>query len=76
MIRGVRNSRDFDEEMVLSTVNSNLCSSIQTIFLPTHSKDISSSVIRELVKYKVGVSELIVYTPHYIANKLVEKFYD
>lgn len=79
MIRGIRNSRDFDEESILYSVNRKLNRNIRTIFIPTnpfHDINISSSIIRELVKYKVDRSQLMLYTNDIVADYLIEKFYN
>lgn len=75
MVRGVRNSRDFDEEMTLYTVNKNLNLNIKTIFIPANNNTISSSIIRQLVKYKVEDSKLELYTPICVRDLLRKKFY-
>lgn len=52
LLRGVRNSKDFEYELSLADINRQL-SGIETLFLPTEPSlsSISSSVVRELQKY-------------------------
>lgn len=78
MIRGVRNSHDFDEESTLYSVNRKINMAIRTIFIPANpfqDMNISSSIIRELIKFKVSRDTLQLYTPDCIVDKLMEKFY-
>ena len=61
IIRGVRNSVDFEYELQMFNVNRDLDDSIQTVFIPSTSKNIhiSSSVVRELITLGVDISEYV-----------------
>lgn len=61
LIRGMRNSVDFEYERGIATVNHRLYPEVTTIFLSTPPQyiDISSSVIRELVSYGRNVDDLM-----------------
>ena len=61
MIRGLRNTIDFEYEKNLANINSKLDNGIKTMFLlanPEHS-EISSSAIRELVKYHKDLTQFV-----------------
>lgn len=61
ILRGVRNTSDFDYEMTIAQANKKIDSSIETIFLLTDPEyqPISSTVVRELLKYGGDVSSFI-----------------
>ncbi|MDO5496597.1 MAG: pantetheine-phosphate adenylyltransferase [Alistipes sp.] len=61
IIRGVRNTIDFEYEKNMAQVNSRLFPQIATVLLltPAELSDISSSTIRELVTFKKDVSEMM-----------------
>ncbi len=63
MIRGVRNTIDFEYERSLAAINSRIGGDIATVvlFAPAHLADISSNVVRELYSYGHEVSEFL---PH------------
>lgn len=68
LIRGLRNTLDFEAESQLAYNNKLLSDNIQTVFFltrPEHSF-ISSSGVREILKYKGDISKFV--------NKDVEKF--
>ena len=61
LIRGLRNSADFEYENQLAQINRSLDSNIQTLFLtskPEHSF-ISSSAVRELLSHKCDLSSFV-----------------
>ncbi|MEM7550096.1 MAG: pantetheine-phosphate adenylyltransferase [Bacteroidota bacterium] len=64
LIRGLRNTTDFEYENSISQVNRHLNSELETIFLITSEKyaAVSSSIIREVHKYGGDVSEFIPYS--------------
>ena len=73
LIRGVRNSADFEYENKLAQINSTLNKEIQTVFLyskPEYSF-ISSSAVRELISHKCDLTDFI---PQCIAEHLYKKF--
>jgi pantetheine-phosphate adenylyltransferase len=63
MIRGLRNTTDFEYENSIAQVNKHLYGELETVFLITSQKysAISSSIIREVHKYGGDVSEFIPY---------------
>jgi len=72
LIRGIRNSADIDYEMQIASMNKKL-SDISTIFLTPDENFLflSSSIIREIAKYKQDTSN---YVPLNVHKKLLEKF--
>ena len=64
LLRGLRNTTDFEYENSISQVNRNLKESLETVFLITSPKFafISSSIIREVHKYGGDISAYIPYT--------------
>lgn len=63
LLRGLRNTTDFEYENSISQVNRYLNSGLETVFLITSPElaHISSSIIREVHKYKGDVSPFIPY---------------
>lgn len=72
IIRGVRSVTDFEYEFQISQVNKYLDKNIETFFMITDAKYsyISSSTVKELIKYKGDISELV---PPIVVNALKEK---
>jgi len=64
IIRGLRTNTDFEYELQMSYANSSLDNNIDTIFLmPTlQNAFVSSSVVRELIRFKGDYSKLIPYS--------------
>lgn len=71
IIRGVRNTIDFEQEMAIARINKSQNKCIETIFLPTSPElsHISSTAVKELVKCG---GNLIEYIPEEI-EKAVRK---
>jgi pantetheine-phosphate adenylyltransferase len=63
LLRGLRNTTDFEYENSISQVNKHLNSALESVFLITAPQfaSISSSIIREVHKYKGDVSGLLPY---------------
>lgn len=63
LLRGLRNTTDFEYENSISQVNRYLNSELETVFLITSPKyaAISSSIIREVHKYGGNVDEFLPY---------------
>jgi pantetheine-phosphate adenylyltransferase len=61
LIRGVRNSTDFEYESNLAAGNKILAPNIETIFIPTvpQLSIVSSSMIKEINKWKGDISNLV-----------------
>jgi pantetheine-phosphate adenylyltransferase len=63
LIRGLRNTTDFEYENSISQINKHLNPDIETVFLITSPElaPISSSIIREVHKYGEDVTEFLPY---------------
>ncbi len=61
MIRGMRNTIDFEYERSLAAVNSRIGGDIATVvlFAPAELADISSNIVRELYSYGHSVNEFL-----------------
>ena len=73
LLRGIRNSSDFEYEKQLADINLKLEPSIKTVFLsaiPEHAS-ISSSAVRELISHK---RSLELFVPNATAEFLYKKF--
>lgn len=73
VVRGIRNSVDFEYELPLAQANYKLDYKADTVFLatlPEHSY-ISSSAVRELVKYKGDIKGFV---PSVVYQFIVQKF--
>ncbi|MBL7835695.1 MAG: pantetheine-phosphate adenylyltransferase [Cyclobacteriaceae bacterium] len=64
LLRGLRNTTDFEYENSIAQVNRNLYQELESVFLITSPQFawISSSIIREVHRYKGDVSEFLPYT--------------
>jgi pantetheine-phosphate adenylyltransferase len=73
IIRGLRSVTDFEYEMQIALMNRKMQPELQTVFLMPHEKYtyLSSSIIREIARYKQNVSEFV---PKVVEQKLKEKF--
>lgn len=72
LLRGLRNSIDFEYELNLSHANNALNNDLKTIFLATKPENcfISSSMIRELLKYNGDITPFV---PQNIYNFLTTR---
>ncbi len=63
LLRGLRNTTDFEYENSISQVNRNLNASLETVFLITSPEfaSISSTIIREVHKYGGSVDHFLPY---------------
>lgn len=63
LLRGLRNTTDFEYENSISQINRHLNTHLETVFLITSPQyaHISSSIIREVHKYGGNVDELLPY---------------
>ena len=61
LVRGVRNGLDLAYEQQIADLNRRIAPEIETVLLMTRPElsDVSSSAIRELLKYNMSVDELI-----------------
>ncbi|MEA2017858.1 MAG: pantetheine-phosphate adenylyltransferase [Campylobacterota bacterium] len=69
VIRGLRTTTDFEYELQMSYANSTLDKNIDTVFLMPTLKNafISSSIVRELIRFKSDYSHLV---PKHIVNEI------
>ncbi|GAB3325234.1 pantetheine-phosphate adenylyltransferase [Larkinella ripae] len=63
LLRGLRNTTDFEYENSISQVNRYVYEDVETVFLITspHLAPISSSIIRELHRYSKNIDEFLPY---------------
>ena len=63
LIRGLRNTTDFEYENSIAQINRELYTELESVFLITSPKFawISSSIIREVHKYKGDITEFLPY---------------
>ena len=61
LVRGVRNSVDFEYEVQLAQINSDLNPYIKTVFLTSKPEynHISSSAVKELISHKCDISKYV-----------------
>jgi pantetheine-phosphate adenylyltransferase len=64
LLRGLRNTTDFEYENSIAQVNRHLNTELESVFLITSPKlaSINSSIIREVHRYKGDVSEFLPYS--------------
>ncbi|WP_066052910.1 pantetheine-phosphate adenylyltransferase [Robertmurraya korlensis] len=72
IIRGLRAVSDFEYEMQITSMNRVLNDQIETFFIMTNSQYsfLSSSIVKEVAKYKGNISELV---PPLVEKALMEK---
>lgn len=65
ILRGLRNTTDFEYENSISQVNRDLNTDLETVFLITSAElaAVSSSIVREVHRYGGDVSKYLPYTP-------------
>ena len=63
ILRGIRNSTDLDYEASIANVNYQINSNLESVFLLSKPELslISSSVVRDLIKYKQDISSYLPY---------------
>jgi pantetheine-phosphate adenylyltransferase len=73
IVRGLRAATDFEYELQIAHANADLCSSIDTVFLPTRANYgfISASLVREIASHHGDVSR---YAPAVVCDALKRKF--
>ena len=66
LIRGLRNTTDFEYENSIAQVNRYLVENLETVFLITapHLAPISSTIIRDLHRYGTNVDDFLPYNIH------------
>lgn len=72
IVRGLRNSSDFNNESAIATMNHNLDKSIESVFLITKPKyqSVSSSLIKEIAHFNGDISEFV---PDNVSKSLKKK---
>jgi pantetheine-phosphate adenylyltransferase len=73
IVRGLRAATDFEYELQIAHANADLAPDIDTVFLPTRTKNgfISASLVREIASHHGDVSR---YAPKVVCDALVKKF--
>jgi pantetheine-phosphate adenylyltransferase len=73
IVRGLRAATDFEYELQIAHANADLCPEIDTLFLPTRTKNgfISASLVREIASHGGDVSR---WAPAAVSEALREKF--
>ena len=73
ILRGLRTSADFEFERGIGQVNKMLDASIETVFMLTSTRHtpISSSIVRDVIKHKGDISELV---PKEIMDEIVSAY--
>ena len=63
ILRGLRNTTDFEFENSISQINKDLNSNLETIFLITSPKlaPISSTIIRDVIRYGGDINKYLPY---------------
>jgi pantetheine-phosphate adenylyltransferase len=73
IVRGLRAATDFEYELQIAHANADLDPDVDTVFLPTRTKNgfISASLVREIASHGGDVSR---YAPNVVCEALVAKF--
>jgi pantetheine-phosphate adenylyltransferase len=71
VLRGLRAVSDFEYELQITSINKKLDDDIETFFMMTNSKYsfLSSSIVKEIAKYKANVSDLVPEAVEYALRK-------
>lgn len=74
ILRGIRSASDFVYEYGMRNVNRDIDPSIETVFLtpPRELAEVSSSMVKELVRADGGARFILKYVPTSVATKLLE----
>ena len=70
LVRGLRNTSDYLYEENIAKINGELNPNLRTIYFRSDDEVISSSLVRELMKYNEDISK---YVPEPILNMLIEE---
>ncbi|MBB3109346.1 pantetheine-phosphate adenylyltransferase [Paenibacillus phyllosphaerae] len=73
IVRGIRSVTDFEYELQMASINSQMDGDIETIFMMTNPKYsyLSSSIVKEIAKFKGNVKDLV---PPAVEEALMHKF--
>ena len=76
ILRGIRSISDFDYERMLKNVNTDLDSSIETVFLmpPRHLAEVSSSMVRGMLQINGWEHIIQRYVPELMREVLIDRF--
>ena len=76
IIRGIRNTEDYEYEKMMRYINSDICDEVQTLFLipPRKYAEVSSNLIKGLVGSKGWQSIASKYVPVHVIKALEQKF--
>ena len=72
LVRGIRDTKDFEYELNMAQINSKIGNKIETIFLPANVECgfISSSAVREIHKFGGNISDFVPdCVKEYLSNK-------
>ena len=74
LLRGIRNSDDFNYEFGIKEINSRIDKEIETVFIipPRNLSDVSSSVVKGLIGYDNWEEIAKQYVPEFVLKKLLE----
>ena len=73
LIRGLRDSTDFDYEMQMSGMNGEMAAAIQTVFIPATpaTRHITGTLVRQIAAMGGDVSKFV---PDFVAKKLAAQY--
>ena len=73
LLRGLRNTIDFEYELSMAMMNEKLAPEVETIFLTTHEDHfyVSSSLVKEVARFGGDVRPFV---PPHVAPRLLAKF--
>lgn len=73
IVKGIRNSSDYEYEYSMFLINREIGNNIETLFLPAKSEYLymSSAFVREMIKYNRDISK---YVPEKVNEFIVSKF--
>ncbi len=74
LVKGLRNSSDFEIEFQMALINKTANSDLETVFLPSAKENVflSSSAAREMVRYRADLSGFV---PEAIIDDIKNKMY-
>ena len=72
VVRSVRNTAEFEQEMTAASVNGRLCPGLETVLIPAAAQwaDVSSSAVREIAAFGGDISGLV---PENICRDILER---
>lgn len=74
IIKGLRNTNDFDYELQMAMMNRRMANQIETVFLPANPEHIhvSSTMVREIISLGEG-TDISLFVPPLVADYLARK---